>query len=328
MKRGWYEGAGFVAAVGALSLAYAVGHEIGAHPVAFVLYATLASGVVTIGLVGPGPDGLKLILHPLSWVIGAASVLVEVFYYLMLTQGLPAHGNVILRIAIPLAMLTAWGALGRRPNRVSVLGGAGILLAACLAWLATPRDARSFVTTTALGGALSVVSRGFAMEFHPWNRRAVDVVDKLRVTGMTVLATSLVGMVLTLLGIGAIDLAVMPAISLVPTTGQMLHLPTVLLGATAGGCILTLMAYLNLSSVLKIGTENVIVLMAFTPLSAWTFLALGSAAGWVGAGRFDARLLGAVLVLGASVLVILFAAKGAGAARKASVDRAPRQRPP
>ena len=68
-----------------------------------------------------------------------------------------------------------------------------------------------------LGTAVAFNLRGFAAEFHPWNRNARTIFEKLRVTGLVVLVTSIASLLLaggcTLL----VALGVLPPIRMVPT---------------------------------------------------------------------------------------------------------------
>src|SRR5207244_2167430 len=109
--------------------------------------------------------------------------------------------------------------------------------------------------------------RSFAAEFHPWNRSATTVMEKLRVTGLVVLVTSLASLALAggvavLIGLGHL-----PPTRMMPTLPEMLHGPTILLAAVVGSVILTTMAVLSFSAVVKITTENLMAVHAFTPLS-------------------------------------------------------------
>ncbi len=74
--RGWLEASACVIAIGALSLAYAVGHAIGAHSIAFVLYAMLVSAVATLAITGLGDDALAIARSPMSWIVGASIILI------------------------------------------------------------------------------------------------------------------------------------------------------------------------------------------------------------------------------------------------------------
>src|SRR5262249_34896869 len=90
---------------------------------------------------------------------------------------------------------------------------------------------------------------------------------------------------------------------------QLFHFPTMALAGTAGGALLTLMTYLNLSAVGRIKAENFVAMTAFAPLSAWSFLELAAAAGWVTVRKVETNLLPAIVVLGVAVLLILHAAR-------------------
>jgi drug/metabolite transporter (DMT)-like permease len=306
---GWIEAAACVTAIGALSLTYAVGHAWGSHPVAFILYAMLSSATALVAISGFGPDAMAIVRHPMSWLVGLSIILIEVFYFLTLTYVPPAHGNLVLRIGIPLAVLGGWALFRRRPT---ALGGvAAIVIVAATGFVVgvTAADVRWPMAAAGLLAAVFMVMRGFASEFHPWNRAAKTVHDKLRVTGLVVLVTSFLGLTLAALAASASALSIIPQLAFVPTLAQMKHVPTLLLGCVVGGAILTLMFYFNFSAVVKITTENLTAMMAFSPITAWVFQEIGVSLGLIAAQRPEPRLIAAMAVMIASVLVMFWAGR-------------------
>jgi len=69
LTRGWLEATACVFSIGALSLLYAIGNALGAHPIAFILYAMIAAAVAMLVAVGPGEQAVAIVRHPLSWTI-------------------------------------------------------------------------------------------------------------------------------------------------------------------------------------------------------------------------------------------------------------------
>jgi hypothetical protein len=305
-SRGWLEAAGCVTCIGALSLLYAVGHQMGAHPMAFILYALLVSALATLAFVGPGPQAWAMLAHPLSWLVGLSMILLEVFSFQTVSYVSPAHGNVMLRIATPMAMLVGYLGFRRRPQGLAILGA--VVIIAALSWLiaSTEPSVRWPLTASGLlaGGFLAL--RGFAAEFHPWNRAARTVVEKLRVTGLIILVTSVMSLVMTALAAFAVSMGTLPNTPFVPTLAQMMHMPTLLLGGLAGGAIFTCMMYLNFASVVKITTENLTAMMAFSPMTAWFFQSLGLGLGWISAPAPSAPVLAAILLCIGAVLLIIW----------------------
>ena len=114
--RGWVEAAGCVTCIGALSLLYAIGNALGAHPIAFILYAVLVSAIATLAAVGPGPHAMAIISHPLSWAVGLGLILLEVFDYPTLAVVPPAHGTVRVRLGRPIALGAGGGREARAAN--------------------------------------------------------------------------------------------------------------------------------------------------------------------------------------------------------------------
>jgi amino acid transporter len=155
-----------------------------------------------------------------------------------------------------------------------------------------------------LTGVFMVV-RSYGGEFHPWNRAARTVREKLSVTGMLVLVTSIASLAATALAAAAIAVGLLPESRIVPTAAQMLHVPTIVLGSLAGGAILTLMMYLNFASVVKIETENLTAVMACSPLTVWAFQELGVLAGLIDARRPEPAVVAVMVVCIAAVLLII-----------------------
>lgn len=315
---GWLEAFGYVIAIGVLSLAYAVGHVVGAHPIAFILYAMVASAAATLAITGLGDNALAIALDPMSWVVGSAIILVEICYYLTLAYVSPVHGNLLVRIGIPMAMLVGWGLLGRRPPGLALVGAGIIVIATGFVIAITDADVRWRAAATGTLAGLFMVLRGFAGEYHRWNRAARAVPDKLRVTGILLLVTSLISLALVALAAGAIALGVLPPLRFVPSAAQLLHGPTILLGTCAGGAILAVMNYLSFSSVVKITTQNLTAMMAFSPVATWAFQEIGVVLGWITVVPPEPRLVAAMATFIAAVLLIFWAGRRARRAREAA----------
>lgn len=306
---GWVEAGVFVFVIGLLSLAYVVGHQLGAHPIAFVLYAMMVSATVLLAVTGPGPNALAIVLTPQSWLIGAGTIGMEVFYYLLLRQVPPADGSVLLRVTIPVSMLVGWALFARRPRPLAALGG--IVICAGVAPVVALVDARHSVEVlvAAAGCVVAFIFRTFAAEFHPWNRAARTVIEKVRITGLVVLMTSVASLTLTGAAAGLIAAGVLPETPLVPTAAQMLHLPTILFGCLVGSVLLTAMSYLSFSCVVKITSENFAAVTAFSPVAALIVQLAGGALGLVPLFPVAPLLLAAMVVVVAGVFLILFAAR-------------------
>ena len=311
LNRGWFESMGSVVAIGALSLLYAIGHRQGAHPIAFILYAMLASSLGMVTLAGLGPNAAAIARHPLSWVVGGSIILIEVFYYVTLMYVPPAQGSLIVRIGVPIAMIAGWLFFRRKPPALACAGAVVIVAAIAFVILLTPPAARWPMSIAGVLAATLLVVRGFASEFHPWNRAAKTVREKLSLTGIVVLITSVIGLAGVAVLAAAISAGVLPPLSFVPNASAMLDVPTILLGSLAGGAVLTVMAYLSFSSVVKIGTQNITGMLAFTPLSSWAFQELGVALGLIDVARPEPSLLAAMTVIVVAVLLIFWSGRRA-----------------
>src|SRR5581483_4540842 len=183
---GWIEAALFVFTIAVLSIAYVVGQGFGAHPIAVVLYATTASALALLAVTGIGPDALRIVLAPQSLMVGVGTISIEIFYYLLLHHVSPALASLFVRLAIPISFVLGWVVFGRRPRRLAMIGAAVVLAGIVPMMAAVDEASRMAAAAAGIAAALTSNLRSFAAEFHPWNRRADTVHEKLRVTGLVV----------------------------------------------------------------------------------------------------------------------------------------------
>jgi drug/metabolite transporter (DMT)-like permease len=306
---GWVEAFTYTLAIGVLSISYVLGQQVGAHPIAFILYAMFVSAVVLLAVTGFGSDALRIMLAPQSWLVGLGIIGIEVAYYILLDYVAPAHGSLLVRLAIPLSMVAGWVIFARRPPRLAMIGTCVVF--AGIAPLLLTIGAENRVAGAAAGIAAASFStlRSFAAEFHPWNRRATTVMEKLRVTGLVVLVTSLSSLALAGIVAALIGLGHLPPTGMMPTLPQMLHGPTILLAMAVGSIVLTAMAVLSFSAVVKITTENLMAVHAFTPVATLLVQMAATAVGLIPAYALDPALLPAMAVVIAGVLMIFYAAR-------------------
>lgn len=264
---GWLEAFAYVWVIGALNLTYAAGIALGVHPAAFLLEAFLASAICLVIATRPGAEAYRIWLVPQTWAYGACTILCEMFYYMMMAYVPPADASIFVRLNVPVAIVLGLLFLGRRVTRLRIVGAVLIVaLVLFTAWFLPATHAWGFVGA-ALATSLTMSSRNFFAEFHPWNRAAKTVPDKLRVVGLVVLATSLTGLLTVLLLSQLTAYGVLPSTAALPTLAQLIHGPTLLLAALLGCIIITTMQYLMFSSVVKITSENFLAMMVFTPFA-------------------------------------------------------------
>ena len=306
---GWVEAFAYTLAIAVLSISYVVGQQWGAQPIAFILYAMLFSAVVLLAVTGMGPDAVAIMLAPQSWLVGIGIIGIEIAYYILLDYVAPAHGSLLVRLAIPFSVVAGWALFSRRPRRLAAMGAAVVFLGIVPLLLTIAPEHRAGGILAGVAAASMSTLRSFAAEFHPWNRRAVTVMEKLRITGLLVLVTSVASLVLAALVAILIAAGLVPPISLMPTRVQMTHGPTILLAFLVGSLILTTMAVLSFSAVVKITTENVMAVHAFTPVMTLLVQIAATAVGLIPAYAFDPSLMPAMGVVILGVLMMFASAR-------------------
>ena len=102
--------------VGVLGLVYALGVVYGAHPMVFVLYSLILSAVALLSFTGLGPNALKIIFTPASWMVGLSNIAVEAGYAYLVAHVPPADGSLMIRMSIPVTLLIGVIVFGRRPG--------------------------------------------------------------------------------------------------------------------------------------------------------------------------------------------------------------------
>jgi hypothetical protein len=306
---GWVEAGLYTLAIGVLSVSYVVGQQLGVHPIAFILYAMLVSAAALLTVTGFGAEAVRIMLAPQSWLVGAGIILIEIAYYILLDYVAPAHGSLLVRLAIPLSVLAGWALFARRPPRLVAIGAVVVFLGIAPLIFAIDAEHRAAGAAAGIAAAAFSTLRSFAAEFHPWNRRAGTVMEKLRITGLVVLVTSLASLTLAAAIALLIGAGLVAPFRMMPTAAEMLHLPTILLAVLVGSVILTSMAVLSFSAVVKITTENLMAVHAFTPLMTLLVQIAATAAGLIPAYAFEPALLPAMGVVIAGVLLIFAAAR-------------------
>lgn len=302
---GWIEAGLFVIAVSALNVLYAYAVAQGANVIVFVLYALIGTSVVMLAASGMGSDARHVLAAPLSWIFGGASVALEAIYFLLVGLISPAEASLTARLSVPASLLIGWWLFSARITPRQVMGGLIVVAAVVpvLAW--APADQRGVAILLGVLCALAVAVKTFASEFHPWNRAAESIGEKIRVTGLVVLATTLLSLAVTGLAMmgAAVGLGSMDKVA--PSPAAFVHVPTIVLALLFGTVILTAMTYLQFSSVVKIGTPNFLATSALTPLSAYGLQTLAANAGLIEAPAFDvAMLLPILLGIGGVVLIV------------------------
>ncbi|MFV0367786.1 MAG: hypothetical protein ACK5KM_04950 [Hyphomicrobiaceae bacterium] len=307
---GWIEAALFVVAVSMLNVLYAYAVAKGANVIVFVLYALIGASLAMLYTSGIGSDAWAIISAPQSWVYGSASVVLEAVYFLLVGLVSPAEASLTARLSVPASLLIGWAFFSTSLSLRQAVGG-GIVIAAVvpvLAWV--PQEHRAMAILLGILCALAVAIKTFASEFHPWNRTAANIAEKIRVTGLVVLATTLLGLIATGVAMLAAAAGITTAAALAPPLEAFLHLPTIGLAAVFGTAILTAMTYLQFSSVVRIGTANFLAMSAFAPLTAYALQMLAARLGLIVVPDFEMAMLVPILVGIGGVLLIVRAGNG------------------
>ena len=265
LASGWIEATFYVFIIAALNITYAVGIALSVHPAAFLLEGFFAAAICLLLIAGPGKGAHRVVLIPQTWAYGACTIFCEIFYYMMMAYVPPADASIYVRLNVPVSIAIGWFFFRRPVGGLRLAGSLSILLAiAFTAWWFPATHSAGFAWA-ALATAGTMASRNFFAEFHPWNRAARTVIEKIRVVGLVVLVTSLFGLAV-MVGLSLlVSQGIIPPTSALPTPAQMVHGPTVLLALVLGCAIVTAMQYLMFSAVVKITSENFFAMMVLTP---------------------------------------------------------------
>lgn len=304
---GWLEAGLFVLAISALTVIYAIAQEAGAHIVVFILYAMGFAAAGMLVLTGPGEQPLKVAFAPQSLAFGFSTVLLEACYFVLLGVLSPAETSLSLRLAVPVSLVLGWMFFDRVMT-TRIWFGSAIIIAAVvpILWNVTPED-RAFAILLAIVCSLIVAVKTFASEFHPENRAARTIADKLRVTGLVVASTTLIGASLLLPLVPMTALGALPPSPLIPAPSDFWHLPTLVTAIVLGAPVFIAMTYLTFSSVVKIGTESFLATSAFTPFSVLAIEMAAAACGLLTVTAFDTALVPFIGLGIVGVLIVVHA---------------------
>ena len=303
---GWIEAGLFSLLIAILSVAYSMAPAMGVHTAVFILYSLLISAAMLLAFTGFGRNARAIMFARESWIVGFGNIVVEGGYASLLGYVTPAEGSLMIRLSIPITILIGFIAYGRQPALLA-WAGAGLVGAVVAILLSqVPVEIAVPVIGSAFACALAVGIRAFASEFHKWNRAAISIPDKIRVTALVTLVTAVTGLVT----IGALMAAVyfdwLPQTPLLPRPEALIHGPTIWLALFVGGALFTGMTYLSFSCVLKIKSENFIATSAFMPVVTLLVQIPAAAIGLISLPPFDWHLLPAMLVAIVGVLMIIW----------------------
>ena len=307
---GWIEAALFVVAVSILNVLYAYAVAKGANVIVFVLYALIGASLAMLYTSGIGSDGWTIIKAPQSWVYGSASVGLEAIYFLLVGLVSPAEASLTARLSVPASLLIGWAFFSSHVSLRQAVGGVIVVAAVVPVLLWVPAQHRAVAILLGILCALAVAIKTFASEFHPWNRAASNVIEKIRVTGLVVLATTALALAVTGLAMLAAAAGNSAAKAFAPPLEAFTHLPTIGLAFVFGAAILTAMTFLQVSSVVRIGTANFLAMSAFAPLTAYALQILAARIGLIVVPEFEMAMLVPILVGIGGVLLIVRAGNG------------------
>ncbi len=304
--RGWVAANLYVWCIGALSIVYLIARQQGAHVTAFITLSMLFSGLALVLLTGRDRAARTIALEPLSWVVGGAYLAMEVSYFLLIATVPPAEASVLIRMSVPVSLVIGATLLGR-PSRPMRWAGAALITATIAALVVLDLDLTTQWPGVAFGlaAAVFVNVRSFASEFHPQNRAAKSVLDKLRVTGVLVLVTALALVGAILVGWSAQGVGAPIPEALLPPPSAFMHPPTLLLALLVGGALFTAMSYLQFSSVVAIGTESFLSVTVLIPVAVAILQYLGQAVGLIDAPAFNAVLVPVILLIIIGTMMVL-----------------------
>ncbi len=309
---GWIEAAAFVIAVSMLNVLYAYAVAKGANVIVFVLYALIGASVAMLAASGVGRDTWTIIKAPQSWIYGGASVALEAIYFLLVGLISPAEASLTARLSVPASLLIGWWLFGARISRKQIMGGLIVIAAVVpvLAWVAPGKRATAILL--AILCALAVAVKTFASEFHPWNRAAQSITEKIRVTGLVILATAVLNLAATGVAMLAAERGVSSLAAVAPPASAFTHGPTIVLALVLGTAILGAMTFLQFSSVVKIGTSNFLAMSALAPLTAYALQTFAATLGLIVVPAFEVTMLVPIFVGIAGVLLIVQTSNGRG----------------
>jgi drug/metabolite transporter (DMT)-like permease len=302
---GWVEAVLFALMLAVLNVSYGVGQQTGVHPVAMLVWAMPVAALSLLAVSGLGPDWRRILAHPLSLVVGGGIIAMEAVYYVLLGHVTPADGSVLVRLGVPVAMLLGFLVAGRRPSLLGLVGNAVIV--ATILWYVPRMESAAPWLGLALGAICGFImtGRAFAAESHPWNRAAVSVPEKMRVTGLVLLLACLIGGALLATAMTAAAEGLFAPPRWLPTVDDLMHRPAILLGLFIGALVLTAMQYLGFSVVVKLGTERFVATTALIPVVTLAVQEIAVRAGLLRAIPVDWRVVPALagIIVGVALVI-------------------------
>lgn len=245
----------------------------GIQPVVFTCITLMACAFMLSLYAGPGRLVRQTLRAPATWfysfiLIGAYITDVYVVSYVTATEA-----SFFSRLTIPFSLLVAYFFLKRKPANADLLGVAFIMVGMAILIDLQPPEILGPILLVAGLSALLQTLHYFIAETHPEAVTAHttgSLRDRARVVGFVSFVMSglfILGVFLLSLADALLNLRLAESASVIPTLADFTHPATIWAAVIYGFLVLPFARYLKWAASYNVKTENLIIFLAFIPLT-------------------------------------------------------------
>ena len=245
----------------------------GIQPLVFTCITLMACAFVLSLYAGPGRLVRQTLRSPATWfysfiLIGAYITDVYVVSYVTATEA-----SFFSRLTIPFSLLVAYVFLKRKPATADLVGVAFVLVGMALLIDIQPLEILGPVVFVAGLSALLQTLHYFIAETHPEAVTAQttgSLRDRARVVGFVSFVMSglfMLGAFLLSLADALLNLRLAEAASIIPSLADFAHPATIWAAVIYGFLVLPFARYLKWAASYNVKSENLIIFLAFIPLT-------------------------------------------------------------
>lgn len=286
------------------------------QPFVFVSFATFFASLSLLFVAGRGKLGLKTIKQYHTWAFSCISLIMDILFVFILFDISTTEANLMLRLSIITTALICRFALARSINKKNYISYLLIFTGFLVIALNLPEQVMVKTLWLVFFVIICQSFRTYFAETHPQSNQASRFKDNCRVTGLVMLVTSFVFMLVGWLSAFIIDSnfitqpLLLKALQSMPSYSDFTNPVNIISAGFVGVFNISVSSYFYFQGTKKIGSDMFLTVSALLPLFTLIMEYLASLINLINFTTFTyVDLLATALILSGALLSILIKLK-------------------
>lgn len=246
-------------------------------PIMFTVISLIMTSLVLSLAAGPGKYAIESIKSKDSWKYSITLIISYIADIYLIKYVSGTEAGIFNRMAIPVSILLAFLLLKRKPSKIDLFGMSIVCFSLFLLFQLQNADSINYIIIFVILIAISRSIMYMTSETH----KQADIAnkeglfrDQLRVIAFVSFIAAIMFLFLSLsISILKTNYSnnIIDTFTFIPTIDNFVNMPSIIIGIITGLFIAPINRYLKWSATYKIKAENVLAILAFTPIFTLIF---------------------------------------------------------